>query len=125
MQTDVFTRNPVLRGYWYAVAQSSDVAPGPLAVTVAYGGDTRCWHCAPRKRHTAQEPPCPVLPAPLLPPGPWHRSTSPQTRPYTPSSTANAPSPFYTMVLEFAPHTTGRLCRGPPLRLSGHGPAHL
>jgi hypothetical protein len=25
MQTDVFARNPVLRGYWYTVAQSSDV----------------------------------------------------------------------------------------------------
>jgi hypothetical protein len=24
MQTDVFARNPVLRGYWYAVAQSAD-----------------------------------------------------------------------------------------------------
>jgi hypothetical protein len=34
MQTDVFARNPVLRGYWYTVAQSSDVAPGPLSVTV-------------------------------------------------------------------------------------------
>ena len=34
MQTDVFTRNPVLHGYWYAVAQLSDVAPGPLSVTV-------------------------------------------------------------------------------------------
>jgi phenylpropionate dioxygenase-like ring-hydroxylating dioxygenase large terminal subunit len=34
MQTEVFARNPVLQGYWYAVAQSSDVAPGSLAVTV-------------------------------------------------------------------------------------------
>ncbi len=34
MQTDVFARNPVLREYWDAVAQSIDVAPGPLAVTV-------------------------------------------------------------------------------------------
>jgi hypothetical protein len=34
MQTDVFARNPVLRGYWYAVAQSIDVASGPLAVAV-------------------------------------------------------------------------------------------
>ena len=34
MQTGVFARNPILRQYWYAVAQSSDVAPGPLAVTV-------------------------------------------------------------------------------------------
>jgi phenylpropionate dioxygenase-like ring-hydroxylating dioxygenase large terminal subunit len=34
MQTDVFAHNPVLRGYWYAVAQSSDIVPGPLAVTV-------------------------------------------------------------------------------------------
>ena len=34
MQTDVFARNPVLRGYWYTVAQSSDVAPGLLSVTV-------------------------------------------------------------------------------------------
>jgi hypothetical protein len=30
MQTEVFVRNPVLRGYWYAVAPSSDVAPGSL-----------------------------------------------------------------------------------------------
>jgi hypothetical protein len=47
MQTDVSARNPVLHGYWYAVAQSSAVAPGPLAVTVAYDGDTRCWRCVP------------------------------------------------------------------------------
>src|SRR5438876_1130269 len=47
MQTDVSARNLVLHGYWYAVAQSSAVAPGPLAVTVAYDGDTRCWRCVP------------------------------------------------------------------------------
>jgi hypothetical protein len=34
MQTNGFTRYPVLRGYWYAVARSIDVVPGPLAVTV-------------------------------------------------------------------------------------------
>jgi hypothetical protein len=33
-QTDECARNPVLRVYWYAVAQSSDVASGPLSVTV-------------------------------------------------------------------------------------------
>ena len=34
MQTEVFVCHPVLRGYWYAVARSSDVVPGPLALTV-------------------------------------------------------------------------------------------
>jgi phenylpropionate dioxygenase-like ring-hydroxylating dioxygenase large terminal subunit len=34
MQTAVFAGHPVLRDYWYAVARSSDVYPGPLAVTV-------------------------------------------------------------------------------------------
>jgi hypothetical protein len=41
MQTDVFARHPVLRRYWFAMAQSRDVAPGPLAVTVL-GGPSRC-----------------------------------------------------------------------------------
>jgi len=36
MQTEGFARHPVLRGYWYAVAQSSDVAPGPLAGTAPF-----------------------------------------------------------------------------------------
>ena len=43
MQTGVFARNPILRQYWYAVAQSSDVAPGPLAVTVL-GEPLVLWH---------------------------------------------------------------------------------
>ena len=34
MQPGVFAPNPILRGYWYAVAQSSDIAPGPIAVTL-------------------------------------------------------------------------------------------
>ncbi|HEV8296081.1 MAG TPA: aromatic ring-hydroxylating dioxygenase subunit alpha [Acidimicrobiales bacterium] len=34
MQTDVFASNPALRPYWYAVARTVDVAPGPAAVTV-------------------------------------------------------------------------------------------
>jgi phenylpropionate dioxygenase-like ring-hydroxylating dioxygenase large terminal subunit len=45
MQTEVFARNPALRGYWYAVAQSSDVAPGPLAVTVL-GEPLMLWRTA-------------------------------------------------------------------------------
>jgi phenylpropionate dioxygenase-like ring-hydroxylating dioxygenase large terminal subunit len=45
MQTEVFARNPVLRGYWYAVAPSSDVAPGSLAVTVL-GEPLVLWHTA-------------------------------------------------------------------------------
>ena len=45
MQTNVFARNPVLRGYWYAVAQSRDVAPGPLAVTVL-GEPLVLWRAA-------------------------------------------------------------------------------
>lgn len=31
-RTDVFAANPALRRYWYAVARSSDVTPGPVAV---------------------------------------------------------------------------------------------
>lgn len=34
LRTDVFSSNPAMRGYWYAVAKSTDVAPGPLAVIV-------------------------------------------------------------------------------------------
>jgi phenylpropionate dioxygenase-like ring-hydroxylating dioxygenase large terminal subunit len=34
LRTEVFASNPAMRGYWYAVAKSTDVAPGPLAVIV-------------------------------------------------------------------------------------------
>jgi phenylpropionate dioxygenase-like ring-hydroxylating dioxygenase large terminal subunit len=34
LRTDVFASNPAMRGYWYAVAKSTDVTPGPLAVIV-------------------------------------------------------------------------------------------
>jgi phenylpropionate dioxygenase-like ring-hydroxylating dioxygenase large terminal subunit len=63
MQTNVFTRNPVLRGYWYAVARSSDVMPGPLAVTVL-GEPIVLWRpegCA----ITAARDRCPHREAPL------------------------------------------------------------
>jgi hypothetical protein len=45
VQTEVFARSPVLRGYWYAVARSSDAAPGPLAVTVL-GEPLALWRTA-------------------------------------------------------------------------------
>lgn len=63
MQTDVFARNPVLRGYWYAVAQSSDVAPGPLAVTVL-GESLVLWRLADGTLEAARDR-CPHREAPL------------------------------------------------------------
>jgi phenylpropionate dioxygenase-like ring-hydroxylating dioxygenase large terminal subunit len=63
MQTDVFARHPVLRGYWYAVAQSSDVAPGPLAVTVL-GEPLVLWRTAEGALMAAQDR-CPHRDAPL------------------------------------------------------------
>jgi len=63
MQTDVFTRNPVLRGYWYAVAQSHDVAPGPLAVTVL-GEPLVLWRTADGVLMAARDR-CPHRDAPL------------------------------------------------------------
>ena len=63
MQTDVFARNPVLRGYWYAVAQSSDVAPGPLAVTVL-GEPLVLWRTADGALMAARDR-CPHREAPL------------------------------------------------------------
>jgi phenylpropionate dioxygenase-like ring-hydroxylating dioxygenase large terminal subunit len=63
MQTEVFARNPVLRGYWYAVAQSSDVAPGPLAVTVL-GEPLVLWRTAGGALMAARDR-CPHREAPL------------------------------------------------------------
>src|SRR5262245_59488172 len=63
MQTDVFTRNSVLRGYWYAVAQSRDVMPGPLAVTVL-GEPLVLWRMA-NGALTAARDRCPHREAPL------------------------------------------------------------
>src|SRR5215207_8953220 len=34
LRTEVFASNPALRSYWYAVAQSSDVAPGPRPIVL-------------------------------------------------------------------------------------------
>jgi phenylpropionate dioxygenase-like ring-hydroxylating dioxygenase large terminal subunit len=63
MQTQVFARNPILRGYWYAVAQSSDVAPGPLAVTVL-GELLVLWRMADGALTAARDR-CPHREAPL------------------------------------------------------------
>ena len=64
MQTAVFAGTPILRGYWYAVAQSSDVAPGPLAVSVlgeplvpwftAEGALTAACVCVSRRRRQSE-----------------------------------------------------------------------
>jgi phenylpropionate dioxygenase-like ring-hydroxylating dioxygenase large terminal subunit len=63
MQTAVFARNPILRGYWYAVAQSSEVAPGPLAVTVL-GKPLVLWRTADGVLMAARDR-CPHREAPL------------------------------------------------------------
>jgi phenylpropionate dioxygenase-like ring-hydroxylating dioxygenase large terminal subunit len=63
MQTNVFASNPVLHGYWYAVAQSSDVAPGPLAVTVL-GEPLVLWRTADGVLTAARDR-CPHREAPL------------------------------------------------------------
>jgi phenylpropionate dioxygenase-like ring-hydroxylating dioxygenase large terminal subunit len=63
MQTQVFASNPVLRGYWYAVAQSGDVAPGPLAVTVL-GELLVLWRTADGALMAARDR-CPHREAPL------------------------------------------------------------
>jgi phenylpropionate dioxygenase-like ring-hydroxylating dioxygenase large terminal subunit len=63
MQTGVFARNPILRQYWYAVAQSSDVAPGPLAVTVL-GEPLALWRTADGALMAARDR-CPHREAPL------------------------------------------------------------
>ena len=63
MQTDAFARHPVLRGYWYAVAQSSDIAPGPLAVTVL-GEPIVLWRAADGALTAARDR-CPHREAPL------------------------------------------------------------
>ena len=63
MQTQVFSRNPVLRRHWYAVAQSSDVAPGPLAVTVL-GELLVLWRTADGALTAARDR-CPHREAPL------------------------------------------------------------
>src|SRR4051812_43847545 len=34
LHTEVFASNPALRAYWYAVARSVDVTPGPLPVVL-------------------------------------------------------------------------------------------
>jgi phenylpropionate dioxygenase-like ring-hydroxylating dioxygenase large terminal subunit len=63
MQTQVFARNPILRGYWSAVAQSSNVAPGPLAVTVL-GELLVLWRTADGALTAARDR-CPHREAPL------------------------------------------------------------
>jgi phenylpropionate dioxygenase-like ring-hydroxylating dioxygenase large terminal subunit len=63
MQTQVFASNPVLRGYWYAVARSGDVAPGPLAVTVL-GELLVLWRTADGALMAARDR-CPHREAPL------------------------------------------------------------
>jgi|SRR5882724_8720487 len=63
MQTEEFARNPVLRGYWYAVARSSDVAPGPHAVTVL-GERLVLWRTADGALTAARDR-CPHREAPL------------------------------------------------------------
>lgn len=63
MQTEVFAGNPVLRGYWYAVARSSDIAPGPLAVTVL-GDALVLWRTADGALVAAPDR-CPHRDAPL------------------------------------------------------------
>jgi phenylpropionate dioxygenase-like ring-hydroxylating dioxygenase large terminal subunit len=63
MQTEVFARHPVLRGYWYAVARSSDVAPGPHAVTVL-GERLVLWRTADGALTAARDR-CPHREAPL------------------------------------------------------------
>jgi phenylpropionate dioxygenase-like ring-hydroxylating dioxygenase large terminal subunit len=63
MQTDAFARHPVLRGYWYAVAQSSDIALGPLAVTVL-GEPIVLWRAADGALTAARDR-CPHREAPL------------------------------------------------------------
>jgi phenylpropionate dioxygenase-like ring-hydroxylating dioxygenase large terminal subunit len=63
MQTEVFAANHVLRGYWYAVAQSSDVVPGPLAVTVL-GEALVLWRTAAGALMAARDR-CPHREAPL------------------------------------------------------------
>ena len=52
MQTEVFARHPALRGYWYAAAQSSHGAPGPLAVSVL-GEPLVLWRTADGARWAA------------------------------------------------------------------------
>ncbi|MEP6660932.1 MAG: aromatic ring-hydroxylating dioxygenase subunit alpha [Acidimicrobiales bacterium] len=34
MRTDVFSENPALHRYWYAVARSVDIMPGPIGITL-------------------------------------------------------------------------------------------
>jgi phenylpropionate dioxygenase-like ring-hydroxylating dioxygenase large terminal subunit len=63
MQTEMFACNPVLRGYWYAVAQSCDVAPGPLTVTVL-GEILVLWRTADGALMAARDR-CPHREAPL------------------------------------------------------------
>jgi phenylpropionate dioxygenase-like ring-hydroxylating dioxygenase large terminal subunit len=63
MQTNVFAHHPVLRGYWYAVAPSMAIAPGPLAVTVL-GEPLVLWRTA-EGGVTAARDRCPHRDAPL------------------------------------------------------------
>lgn len=63
MQTDVFAHHPVLRRYWYAVAQSVDIAPGPHAVTVL-GTPLVLWRTTDGVLRAAHDR-CPHRDAPL------------------------------------------------------------
>jgi phenylpropionate dioxygenase-like ring-hydroxylating dioxygenase large terminal subunit len=63
MQTAAFAGNPVLRGYWYAVARAGDVAPGPLGVTVL-GEPLVLWRMAAGTLAAARDR-CPHRQAPL------------------------------------------------------------
>jgi hypothetical protein len=62
-QTDECARNPILRGYWCAVAQSRDVAPGMLTVTVL-GEPLVLWRTADGALTAARDR-CPHWAAPL------------------------------------------------------------
>jgi phenylpropionate dioxygenase-like ring-hydroxylating dioxygenase large terminal subunit len=63
LRTDVFAANPALRAYWYAVARSVDVTPGPVPVVllgerlVLWRGDSGALTAAPDR--------CPHREAPL------------------------------------------------------------
>jgi phenylpropionate dioxygenase-like ring-hydroxylating dioxygenase large terminal subunit len=63
LQTDVFASNPALRPYWYAVARSVDVTPGPLSV-VLLGERLVVWRGAGGAL-TAAPDRCPHREAPL------------------------------------------------------------
>lgn len=63
--TAVFASNPVLQGYWYAVARSADVSPGPLPVTLL-GRDYVVWR-GPAGELTAAPDRCTHRESPLSP----------------------------------------------------------